>query len=130
MIGMECWIKQPILSTLSSTSNYVFIYVFFKIFYSSNVFIFRHPKTVDSAKVFLAPFAGSVWLLIVASGGIFTILIRKLLVVTNDLHIMNTTGCGSMESKSSYSNSFLMAFGYLVQQGSVLDTISSETLLT
>lgn len=94
--------------------------------YSSNVFIFRHPKTVDSAKVFLAPFTGVVWLLIVVSAVTFTILIRKLLVATKDLQIINATVCDrQVENESSYSNTFLMALGYLFQQGNNEDMISS-----
>lgn len=95
-------------------------------FSCSNVFIFRHPKTVDSAKVFLAPFTRIVWLLIVVSAVIFTILIRKLLVATKDLQTINATVCGPVENdSSSYSTTFLMALGYLFQQGSDKDMILS-----
>lgn len=74
-------------------------------------FIFRHPKSVNAANVFLSPFDSMVWYatigLCLLSGFIVrtTYLLEKQLV---DSH-------GEL-NEDSHSNSMLMVFGFIFQQ--------------
>lgn len=75
-------------------------------------FIFRHPKIVDAINVFILPFDKTVWFLIVVIGIIISIFHKLLSQLENRSQILT-------ENEGSYSNSLLMVFGILFQQGTV-----------
>lgn len=89
------------------------------------MFIFRHPKTVDSTKVFTAPFVWIVWLLIFLTGIITAFVTRNFFLIENRLsaQFLNVR---TSSNDDTYYNSVLMVVGILFQQGNDSVTFHSK----
>lgn len=79
--------------------------------------MFLHPKSVDSSRIYLSPFNGFVWFLIVSIGLVISCAIRQTIWAENR---MLNNKIGKIENECSYSNAILMVFGIIVQQGNIL----------
>lgn len=82
--------------------------------------MFLHPKSVDTSRVYLSPFNGFVWCLIIAISIVFSCAIRETLRTENQMHFNKN------ENEYSYSNSILMVFGFILQQGENLNILASK----
>lgn len=73
--------------------------------------MFRHPKSsIEASNIFLQPFVTSVWICTVVLGLVFTILLKQIFLIENHRHDTD-------DNEGSLSNSFLIIFGILFQQG-------------
>lgn len=77
-------------------------------------FIFRHPKSVNAANVFLSPFESTVWYATIGLCVLSALIVRVTYVLENELVGNNKNHDGLNED--SYSNSILMVFGFIFQQ--------------
>lgn len=81
------------------------------------MFIFLHPKSVDTSKVYLSPFSSIVWYSITFIIIVISCVLRQTFLTENQICVH---GIDENENESTYSNSFLLVFGFLVQQGKCL----------
>lgn len=80
------------------------------------LFIFLHPKSVESLNVFLSPYDLTVWLGIFTLAAFSALIVRQLFLIEN--HQIVTKSIKSDDiNENSYSNSTLMIFGFIFQQG-------------
>lgn len=79
-------------------------------------FIFRHPKSVDSGNVFTSPFDKVVWYCIVVVCIVCAYALRHMFATENHRKVQNVMGHQSA-NEESWSNSLLLVFGILFQQG-------------
>lgn len=107
---MEYLSTLPMLIMFSKSVDYnmytknIFISISFRV-----LFIFRHPKSVDVATVFLSPFESIVWIAMIGLGLLSAYLLRITFSVENK-QIEKSI------NEESYSNSLLMVFGFIFQQ--------------
>lgn len=78
--------------------------------------MFRHPKSVDTSRVYLSPFNGFVWCLIILICTVISCVIRQTFWAENR---MRSNKIGKIENECSYSNSILMVCGFIAQQGKI-----------
>ncbi|KAJ6647072.1 Ionotropic receptor 75a [Pseudolycoriella hygida] len=79
------------------------------------LFIFRHPKSVPS-NAFLLPFKSTLWYAIIGLSLLSACIVRNIFSVENHKKVTNSTKVVST-NEDSFSNSLLMVFGFIVQQG-------------
>lgn len=79
-------------------------------------FIFRHPKLVDAAHVFTTPFTNIAWICIFIVCVISSYFLRQIFVVENHRKI-KTHFADQTINEDSWSNSILLVFGIILQQG-------------
>lgn len=79
-------------------------------------FIFRHPKLVDASTVFTEPFDKIVWISIVIVCIASSYFLRYIFTAENHQKVKIYFGNQSIND-SSWSNSLLLVFGILFQQG-------------
>lgn len=80
-------------------------------FYVQYIFVFLHPKSIDVTRVYLSPFNNLVWCLIGLTSLGISYGLRRTFLVENQYEI------NEIRNDCSHSNSILMVFGYLFQQG-------------
>ena len=83
-------------------------------------FLFRHPKSVDASNIFLQPFDTLVWICVVIVGILFAYLLRQIFIIENHKTILaqnNGNAENAPLNESAISNSLLIIFGFLFQQG-------------
>lgn len=79
-------------------------------------FIFRHPKSVDVASVFLAPFQYTVWNVIAVYTILFVYIMKTMYSVESQSQEKSLQESRT-SSEKSYSGSFLTVSGIICQQG-------------
>lgn len=80
------------------------------------LFIFRHPKSIDSLNVFLSPFDLAVWLAIFFLSVCSAIIVRQIFLIENHRLVRHSINNETI-NEDSYSNAVLMVFGFIFQQG-------------
>lgn len=80
------------------------------------MFIFRHPKSsINASNIFLVPFSRTVWICIVLVGITFSIALRHIFMV--EKHRTSSVRLTTDQIDTTYSNTMLLVFGTLFQQG-------------
>lgn len=99
--------------------------------YASRIkFIFRHPKLVDSTTVFTEPFDEMVWIYILIVCIASSVFLRHIFTAENHQKVKVYFGNQSIND-DSWSNSLLLVFGIIFQQGYSLEPLMmSSRILT
>lgn len=93
-------------------------------------FIFRHPKLVDSTTVFIEPFKTAVWISILIVCIASSFFLRHIFTAENHEKVKVNFENQSIND-DSWSNSFLLVFGIIFQQGYSLEPLMiSSRILT
>ncbi|XP_037041261.1 ionotropic receptor 75a-like [Bradysia coprophila] len=95
------------------------------------LFMFRHPK-IQSTNVFLSPFELAVWLTIFALGFCSAFVVRQIFYIENQETLRGGSIKNGDINDDSYSNSILMIFAFIFQQGydAKPSLISSRIVIT
>lgn len=94
-------------------------------FFFRAVFVFRHPKSIPS-NAFMLPFKWTLWYAIAGLTLLSACIVRNIFSVENHKKVKHSIEHG-LVNEDSFSNSFLMVFGFIVQQSAVKKSFTTRT---
>lgn len=108
----------PLIRIMSSMLILSKFHIFCTIFWFDNrvQFIFRHPKSINAANVFLLPFESMVWYATISLCLLSAFVVRVTFSLEKQLSTEKKDKNQEELNEESNSNSMLMVFGFIFQQ--------------